>query len=77
MYLLQLVQALKYENFEEISIAYEEEKERINQPAIIPVSPGGQGRRGSSSSLPGSSSDSSTLTNSLSDRERSRNISLT
>ncbi len=31
LYLLQLVQALKYENFDEIHLAYEREKEQIQQ----------------------------------------------
>lgn len=34
LYLLQLVQALKYENFDEIHLAYEREKETIQQQTL-------------------------------------------
>lgn len=35
LYLLQLVQALKYENFDEIHVAHEREKEALQQQSLL------------------------------------------
>lgn len=71
LYLLQLVQALKYENSEDILAAYEQEREQASLMPQTPATPAITARRGSNSSLPGSISDSSTISSVMTDsRER-------